>query len=555
MKRFWVAFTFFVVVSALEAQGIRPYFSMISAGDPVLEDLRFLIIQSGKSFLSLTPPLSRDEVLLIMRDIDTDTLSDGGEAAYNRITNALNPKPLYSNEFFSADAHIKAGIEARVRTNPVVSWTQNVADSPALLALPVNLYIADRVQLFIEPSFAQSRWYYDEPGTYFGTNTPPPPDALKRFDANMPLRAFLAAGGPWWNFEIGRDRLSYGLGRTGNMALSDTPDYYDMARLSLFSSVFKYSVLISQMPLTVSDGIAPDFSGLNETAVKTTTQRYFYAHRFDVRLFRRISIGLTEGIMVGNSPLEARFLNPMAIFHAFAAWRDYDGWEGTDNPDHADMVGSLFSLDLNWAIMSGLSLYGQFVMNEWAIPSEMEGWPENVVPNATGFLAGLEYTRDFRGWAASFYAECMYSDPYLYILSTPFASYIWMRRVFDSSSDSEALRYRWIGHPEGRDTVMYTVGSSFSRENLGCFLNVSFVQKGDHTIQWDWNMGRGYTDQKTPSGIPENNLRLALGANWKPFGWLELSAQTGGSIIFNHGHTSGTQEYGLDAILSIRFIY
>ncbi|MDR2792150.1 MAG: hypothetical protein LBB61_00590 [Treponema sp.] len=38
-------------------------------------------------------------------------------------------------------------------------------------------------------------------------------------------------------------------------------------------------------------------------------------------------------------------------------------------------------------------------------------------------------------------AECMYSDPYLYILSTPFTSYIWMSRVFDSSSDIELLRY------------------------------------------------------------------------------------------------------------------
>ncbi|MDR1072851.1 MAG: capsule assembly Wzi family protein [Treponema sp.] len=68
----------------------------------------------------------------------------------------------------------------------------------------------------------------------------------------MPLRAFVAAGGAWWNFELGRDRLSYGLGRSGNMAVSDTPDYYDMARLSFFSPVFKYSLLVSQMPFTIN---------------------------------------------------------------------------------------------------------------------------------------------------------------------------------------------------------------------------------------------------------------------------------------------------------------
>jgi hypothetical protein len=331
------------------------------------------------------------------------------------------------------------------------------------------------------------------------------------------------------------------------MALSDTPDYYDMARLSLFSPAFKYSVLISQMPLALDSEIAPNPP---ENALSHTTQRYLYVHRLDVRLFRRVSIGFTEGIMVGDSPPEVRFLNPFIIFHSFAAWRDYDMWKGVDN-QRADMVGSLFSLDVNWAIIPALSLYGQFVMNEWSTPYEFERWPESQAPNATGFLAGVEYTRDFAGWAASFYMEWMYSDPYLYILSTPFASYVWMRRV----SDIEPLRYNWIGHPEGRDTIMYTVGSTVSKENLGLFLNLSFVQKGEHTLWWDWGMGPEYTDKKTPSGIPENKLSLAMGATWKPFAWLEFSAQAGGGVIFNHVHVSGGQEYGLDAILSIRFIY
>jgi hypothetical protein len=519
---------------------------MISAGDPVLEDLRFLITQSGKSFLSLTPPLSRDEVLLIMQDIDTDTLMSAGQEAYHRIMEALNPKPLYSSGFFSADAHIKAGIEARVRTHTGITWTRNHKNSPSLLAIPLNLYFADRVQLFIEPILARSMSYYNEADTYVGSNIP---SDAGQIDVSMPLRAFFAAGGAWWNFEAGRDRLSYGLGRTGNMALSDTPDYYDMARFSLFSSTIKYSLMVSQMPLTVNQIMGGE--DVQEGVLTGTTQRYLYVHRLDVRLFRRLSIGLTEGMMVGNSPLELRFLNPLAIFHSFAAWRDYDAWRGAGNQGQADMVGSLFSLDVNWAILPALSLYGQFVMNEWSTPYELEHWPELQAPNATGFLAGVEYTHDFRGWAASFYAECMYSDPYLYVLSSPFASYIWMRRI----SDIEPLRYNWIGHPEGRDTIMYTAGSSFSKEKLGFSLNVVFTQKGMHTLQWDWNMGKEYSTQKTPTGIPENKLTLAIGSNWKPLAWLKLSAQAGGSIVFNHGHTSGAQEYGFDAMISITCTY
>ncbi|MDR1072868.1 MAG: capsule assembly Wzi family protein [Treponema sp.] len=518
-------------------------FTMISAGDPALEDLRFLAVQSGKSLLSLTPPLSRDEVALILQDIDADSLTSAGEAAYKRVMKAINPTPLYSRGFLSVDAHIQAGVEARVRTNPAIPWTQSDKDSPPLLTLPVNVYAADKAQLFIAPMLARSRSYFDEVGAYVGSNIPL--DA-GQIDVSMPLRAFFAAGGAWWNFEIGRDRLSYGLGRSGNMAVSDTPDYYDMARFSVFSSAIKYSLMVTQMPLAIEQIM--DAEEIQKTALASTTQRHLYVHRLDVRLFKRVSLGLTEGIMVGNAPLELRFLNPLAIFHSFAAWRDYDTWsEG----ERSDMAGSLFSLDASWAILPSLAAYGQFAMNEWSTPYELEHWPESQAPNATGFLVGLEYTRDLVGWGASFYAEYMYADPYLYILSTPFASYIWMRRI----SDSEPLRYRWIGHPEGRDSMLYMAGARLLKENIGFSLNVAFVQKGMRTLEWDWSMGKESSAEKTPSGIPENKLTLTVGSNWKPLAWLELLAQAGGSVVFNHGHTSGAREYGFDAMVSVRCAY
>ncbi|MDR0375847.1 MAG: capsule assembly Wzi family protein [Treponema sp.] len=543
MKKPRHVFLFFVFFLAfLPAFTFASPFTMISAGDPALEDLRFLAIQSGKSLLSLTPPLSRDEALLILQDIGADNLSPAGEAAYNRVMEALNPKPLYSNGFLSVDAHIQAGVEARVRTNPGIPWTQNVKDSPPLLELPVNVYAADKAQLFIASMLGRSRSYFNEAGVYVGSNIPT--DA-GQIDVSMPLRAFFAIGGAWWNFEIGRDRLSYGLGRSGNMAVSDTPDYYDMARFSVFSSTIKYSLMVSQMPLVIE----PIMGAAVDDVLTRTTQRHLYVHMLDFRLFKSVSFGFTEGMMVGDSPLELRFLNPLAIFHSFAAWRDYDSW-GKDS-ERSDMVGSLFSLDVNWAVLPSLVAYGQFALNEWSTPYELEHWPDAQAPNATGFLAGLEYARDIAGWGASFYVEYMYADPYFSILSTPFASYIWMRRI----SDSEPLRYTWIGHPAGRDAILYMAGARFSKENLGFCLNAAFTRKGQRTLQWDWEMGKKANAEKTPSGIPENTLTLAIGSNWKPFRWLKISAQVGGSFVFDYGHTSGAQEHGFDAMISVQFTY
>jgi hypothetical protein len=525
-------------------------FMVISAGDPALEDLRFLAAQSGKSFLSFTPPLSRDEVFLILEDIDADHLTPAGQKAYNRVLDALNPKTLFSAGLFSAGLSVSAEFQARARTNSALPWYQDEADVPAILKIPLNLFFADAVQLAVEPIFALAQEYADKSGTFFDANIPL---SVPQTDFSLPRRAFIAAGGKWWNFELGRDQVSFGLGRTGNMAVSNTPYFYDMARLSLFASFLKYSLFVSQTPLRLSEEIPPS-SQTDE--LRSVTQRYLYVHRLDARFFKKVSIGLTEGIMVGNSPVELRFLNPLNIFHSFYAWADYDPWKDPDpkNPDHY-MVGSMFSVDLQWAVVPSLSLYGQFVMNQLTTDYEAEGGSiEDLPPNGTGFLAGVEFSHDFAGWASVSFAEFMYSDPYLYMLSSPFASYIWTRRL-----RYEPPRYRYIGHPEGRDALFFALGSRLSKDKLSFSLDFSFARKGEHaTSLWDWAQGKGYTDLHTPSGTPENRFSLALGAEWKlfsRFSHIALSAQIAGFYFSNHRHISGKQAYGLDATFGVKVFY
>jgi hypothetical protein len=523
---------------------------MFSPGDPVLEDLRFVVRESGKSFVSFTPPLSSDEVLLILQDVDADSLSAAGQEAYGRIQNALNPTPLLSFGYFSLDAHIKAAVEARARTNSAIAWTEKDREQPAVLSIPMSLFAADRLQLYFEPLFSQNPLFFDEEGAFFGANIP---YSAERVNLNIPLRAFIATGGPWWNFELGRDRVSFGLGRTGNMAISDTPDYYDMARFSLFSSVFKYSFFASQMPLSTSgilaEGATQPRTDGNVIDITQTTQRYLYAHRLDVRLFRRVSLGLTEGLLVGNSAPELRFFNPLIIFHSFFSWRDYDGWGSSTERD--SMSGSLFSVDLDWAIVPSLAFYGQFVMNEYSTPYELKNFPDEQAPNATGWLFGLEYTRDLAGWQTAFYGEFAYADPFLYTLSTPFASYVWMRRT----ADSLGPRYNWIGHSEGRDMMLFALGSDFVKKNLSLSAGVSFIRRGEHTILWDWKMGPESNGQKTPSGVAENKLTANIGSSWKVLPYLTLSAQVAGNFVFNAGHQNGRNEYGMDAVFAVVFFY
>jgi hypothetical protein len=526
-------------------------FTMISAGDPLLEDLRSVVRFSGKSFLSLTPPLSRDEVIAILDGIDPESLPGPERLRYDRILGNLFPALTYSSAEFAAAVHISAALEGRFRSNTDIPWQKKDNTSQALLGIPVHLFFVDKVELFLEPQIAADPWYYNHPVSSWGTNIP---WEAARFDLNVPLRAFIAAGGAWWNFQLGRDKLSFGPGRTGNLAISDNPDYYDFARLSFFSRMFKYSILVSQMPLAVigqdgkslienpdiliKDPLKPDSKYLTETM-----NRYFYLHRLDARVFEKFSIGLSEGVMVGDAPLELRYLNPIMLFHSFYSWKDYPEW-GTNN---GDMTGSLFSLDIEWAVSPGWALYGQMVMNEFSTPYE-KNMAIDLPPSGMGYLLGAEYAFAVSNWSLSCYVEAVYTDPFLYTLSSPFASMIWMRRSSDMGTKD--LRYAWFGHSEGRDMFLAALGVSAVTEKLSLSAQFSVKLQGEHKQAgdngaWDWNKEQSY--QTSPSGNPETSVRLLLGAAYKLLPAITLSGYFGGTALFDAGHKKGANESGIEA--------
>lgn len=533
MKRSLLAW-FFLTWGLFCRPALADPFRMISPGDPVLEDLRFLVRTSGRSFRSLTPPLSRDEVLLVLDEIDTSRLSPPALEAYDRVARALNPAVSLSDGFLGISALPAISPGGRVRTNDALPFTGDYGDTPPFLSLPVDLYAADMLQLTIEPMLTADPTFYNVPGAWGEHNVP---YETERFDMNMPLRTFIAAGGPWWNFQLGRDKVSFGAGHTGNLAVSDTPDYYDFARLSLFSSNLKYSLFISQMPLVAEELLAPGATP-GAGVLMETTQRYMYLHRVDVRLFEKISLGVGEGIMAGNGPPELRFISPLVLFHSFFAWRDYPKWDGG-----GDMIGSMLSLDIDWAILPSLAFYGQGVMNEFTLAMENADRTDQS-PNGMGFLAGLEYTHGFENWRALFYGEFVYTDPYLYTLSSPFSSFIWMRRL--AAIGPKAPRYRWIGHPVGRDALVFSLGSVLSGPVVALVPEIRFTARGEHSIQWDWNRGEPYIDERSPSGTGEYTWIAGLRTVWPALPWLTLTGDIRGILTLNAGHRLNRTEGGLE---------
>jgi len=520
-------------------------FDMVLTDDPVFQDIRFLSLETGKPFLSYSPPLGLGELENFIKDIDTETLSSSAKQAYDRITDRLVPKAFLSmeHEGFSFLADLNVNLETRIKHNANLTWSSPYPETPPLISAPVRLGFFNVLQFYVEPTL-ELRLGKNDRNNYFDTNIP---YSVSQMENRIPLRAFGVVGGQWWNFQIGRDKLYWGSAHTGSLSFGDKTDYYTFARASFFTPSVKYSIIVNQMPLTINQSMTDpgnyyDLDWVNDDFLKKTLDRYLYLHRFDISLFKKLTLSLMEGVMAGNSSIELRYLNPIMIFHSLFTWRNYDTWGPSTIPNQQQgyMNGSFISVEINFNIINSLSVYGQFIMNQLATQEELKSEP-NQPPNATGYLLGVQFSRSFNKWGSVFFLEFIYTDPYLYILNSPFASFIHM---------DYAGGYRYIGYP--RDTLALSLGAElFNQGSLNISARFSWISKGEHDrtdLVWDWAVNEKSQAEKTPSGNAEDNFILSLDAKWKILPNITLNGKLTG-IAKNNSQMGG--QFTLGILLSL----
>ena len=117
MKKLFLS-TIILLFSASFCLQAAPY-DIIPSQDPIVDDLRFLSLETGLSFLSYTPPFSPDEIRQFINKIDKTLLSLPARDAYNRINDRLNPSAniSYSADWLSVSFNINATLEGVLNFN------------------------------------------------------------------------------------------------------------------------------------------------------------------------------------------------------------------------------------------------------------------------------------------------------------------------------------------------------------------------------------------------------------------------------------------------------
>ncbi|MDR1894358.1 MAG: hypothetical protein LBQ61_06675, partial [Spirochaetales bacterium] len=514
------------------------------------------IIQ-GLALPSTTGPWSAQELLFMADRINDGVLTEAGGDALEFVRRELGR----THGTFRAGGEIN--LEARGHGNPeqfivredyIRPW--NLAKNPADLnfegwitpygyglwtfSIGNSLYNKP-VDRYNGGSLMAGSAYFGE--TAFSSNLPFIKPGTGDFSANFPVRGFASAG--WagrnsgFNLTVGRDRLSWGPGESGNLLVGSHIEYHDNGRLSFFNDKIKWTFSVSAFPYpdeyyrgtwtppadpapanpnhlerkwnlfyAIADptgqagtGDSDSFDGVN----------LFIAHRFEWRLFNRLNMALTEAIMYQDEEgyVNLAALSPFTFLHHL--FRRFNS-------------NSILSFEADWAPVPRLNLYSAVVADEFALPGvePQPGLADRAKPNSFGWLLGAKTAFPLRlGKVLGMFTaslEGVWTSPYLYLRSSSGADaetenykrgldfvvanrYTFSEGVFYGE---DFLGYRW-----GGDAIAINGRAGwdvYGKVRLG--VNFLFLVHGTfdkYTVYNEVNVSKPPYNSTTPTGAHPNN--------------------------------------------------
>lgn len=487
----------FLVVAPISGEPNQQ--KIYSLDDDVYEAIETLYICEGLSLPSTTGPYSQAELTLMLEKIDSSALEGSMQDTYKYVQTILGLKPKIQGKGIGLSWGFDATLETYTHhdtTNFIgrETWNYDAIHHKPLLTVSLETWPASSFYGYSELSVGNTYILTNDFGSMrFATNIlAVPPAAPADIDLNIPYRAFVAAGGDHWSLQVGRDRLNWGAGHTGNLMVSDSFKYHNMARMTTFSDKFKFTFVTSFFP-------HPN-QYYEETGVELTGHSQsdeidgiymFMSHRLEGRLFKeRIGISLTESIVYQSEEnlLDLRILNPATIFHDYYIRSN---------------ANSILGLELDYTPLKGLNIYAQAAVDEFAIPltEPVPGGDKEAFPSAFGYLAGIEAVVPISCAVGYGSLEFAYTDPYLYLRyatkdgqspgSPPTEEYglNYVAAIRDfSDAGGVAYHPEFIGYTYGNDALVVNLNGgvkSYGKWNLSG--NVFYMAHGTFDMFTIWS--------------------------------------------------------------------
>ncbi len=472
-----------------------------SVDSDVYEGIKSLYIMQGLSMPSSSGPWSTNELLEM-----TKLLKDDGSYLYEYVLSELNKAPRTQPENgigfnFSLDLNT----ELYTRTNPDVTiynaqeLNYEYTEMTPFLQFNWETFTAEHFYGYIGFDFRNCFHNgndSDELGTTkYSTNILLFQDFtldMNFLSFNFPQRALVSFGGNHWNVALGKDRLSWGHGETGNLVISDNIPAHYFGKFTAFYNSYKYSFLTSFFPHQSMYWDEDSWDNAHRQKVPTKGIRFYLAHRMEGRFFNnKLSASLTEAIMYQSEDgsVNPRIFNPVDVFHNYYI-------RGNAN--------STLALELDYTPINHLNIYGQFLLDEFALPGEDTGkTAPSAFPNAHGLMLGAKTSFEMN--EGIFYAslETVKTDPFLYLRYNDNADwqedgqygidYVVGFGEYSCFNDHIYYDENFLGYKYGGDAFVLNLNAGWNNyKNLSIEGNLFFMLHGTHDLWTCWtSIGNG----------------------------------------------------------------
>ena len=472
---------------------------IIALDNEIYQDIDALYLMNGFAPPSYTRPWSEDEIDHILKKLEPEKLTGPAKLAYDNIQKKLSKRLLFGKEekaFASISGTVN--LEGFFKTNDDrKEWAHGYEERLPLFNIPFEFWLWNNMYIDVDLSIRESHdVLFDSDYDY--TNAP---ENIKYIDPSIPYRAYMSIGGHNWNVQLGRDKLNWGNGETGNLVLSDWADWYNFIKFTTYWKILKFSVVYASLESHLTpeekdyDAVG---EGLTQGNYENFRERYkaLVAHRLEARITDKFTMAATEAIIFGNKYPEFGNMNPVSIFHSVFA------------PEYSNVI---FSLEADYAIFRGFDLYAQVAMDEMKLSIENG---ESARPTALGYLAGARYLFPVGDGIMKFVLEGAYTDPYLYNRWHPLTRFTTRRRYWSYLSGDYLYLDKATGYRYGPDAVIgFLAGEYRIPSDLMLKADVTLKFLGEKNTSL--SIIESYdTDKKTtPSGTVERELVVGLHAD------------------------------------------
>lgn len=534
---------------------------IVSVDSPIYRAMKTLYISTGLALPSTTGPWTMSEMDMMLSRINPEKLTSAELESYNYLVKEIKRPPRFEPKAaegifgFSISGDVTA--EMYTHSNPTAfsspdDWgmEEHMGDYnvPApLINVPLETWFGNNIYGYSDFSVGINRLLIDmeaQKDSYFLTNIlMVPPSQLNDLNFNIPYRAFGSIGGSWWNIAIGRDKLRWGPGESGNLTVGDQIPYHNNLRFTAFSKVFKYTFSISSFvhPMhyianygkggtTDSEGnpIKEYFDPSYSQWDKRDGLNMFISHRLEWRILDKVNMALTESIMYqsAENQFDLLTLSPTVIFHNFYI---------------RDNANSLLSFEADYTFLKHWNVYGEVVIDEFRLPGE---FTTSGPPSASGYILGVKTAYPLGKGMLYGSIEGAYTDPFLYIRDSGDYSkdhyginFVVPTSGFKSSGDSYYVM-DFLGYRYGNDSVVGNLNVGY--EEYGKW-NVDFTftywADGVMDMHSKWHSTTpGVDDPSSPtSGKEDGNWDNT--SNWADRNavahWLIFNISGGYTVIEN----------------------